>query len=406
MKTNNYLFLSLCLCIPLFALTGCDNDSSEEPFGADTERYDIPLDTKSLEVNARGQKFAFNFYKEMAGKEESNFCISPLSASFCLGMVLNGANGNTYTELQEALGYEGLTNEEINAYAQMMQTELPKLDGRTIFMNANSMWIKDDFQMLEPFVKTNQTYYNAEVYNEPFNMETVDKINHWCANKTNDLIPKMLETISPNTLACLINAIYFKGVWKMEFDKGDTRDKPFHLKDGSEIKVPTMKQQATNYYYGDEQVSVVELPYGNGAFSLVLFMPSDKKKTSLDELIADLDADRWNQWMSNLSSYSFDLYLPRFTMESSMDLTDVMRTLGVKDAFKSGAGGIIMFLLEIVFLLFVIAAAILLVLENLSGDIRHYLQSDTVCVWSGIRGAVVCCDSGGTNPAGNERDAG
>lgn len=85
---------------------GCDNDSFGEPFGTDTERYDIPLDTKSIEVNARGQKFAFNFYKEMAGKEESNFCISPLSASFCLGMVLNGANGNTYTELQEALGYE------------------------------------------------------------------------------------------------------------------------------------------------------------------------------------------------------------------------------------------------------------------------------------------------------------
>jgi len=130
----------------------------------------------------------------------------------------------------------------------------------------------------------------------------------------------------------------------VNFDKEDSyvidyekKEKPFHLKDGSEIKVPTMKQQATNYYYGDEQVSVVELPYGNGAFSLVLFMPSDKKKTSLDELIADLDADRWNQWMSNLSSYSFDLYLPRFTMESSMDLTDVMRTLGVKDAFKSEA---------------------------------------------------------------------
>lgn len=63
----------------------------------------------------------------------------------------------------------------------------------------------------------------------------------------------MLETISPNTLACLINAIYFKGVWKMEFDKGDTKDKPFHLKDGSEIKVPTMKQQATNYYYGESR---------------------------------------------------------------------------------------------------------------------------------------------------------
>ena len=64
MKTNNYQFLSLCLCIPLFALTGCDNDSFGEPFGTDTERYDIPLDTKSIEVNARGQKFAFNFIRK------------------------------------------------------------------------------------------------------------------------------------------------------------------------------------------------------------------------------------------------------------------------------------------------------------------------------------------------------
>ena len=82
MKTNNYLFLSLCLCIPLFALTGCDNDSSEEPFGTDTERYDIPLDTKSLEVNARGQKFAFNFYKEMAGEKRRSEFVSPLAPPF------------------------------------------------------------------------------------------------------------------------------------------------------------------------------------------------------------------------------------------------------------------------------------------------------------------------------------
>ena len=73
MKTNNYLFLSLCLCIPLFALTGCDNDSSEEPFGTDTERYDIPLDTKSLEVNARGQKSLLIFIRKWLARRSRIF---------------------------------------------------------------------------------------------------------------------------------------------------------------------------------------------------------------------------------------------------------------------------------------------------------------------------------------------
>lgn len=131
MKSTYYLFL--CLCIPLFALTSCENDLEGDNFGQDTERYDIPLTSKSAEVNAKVQKFSFDFYREMARRQKADFCISPLSVNLCLGMVLNGADGNTYKEIQETLGYENFTYEEINAYAQMMQTELPKLDGRTIF---------------------------------------------------------------------------------------------------------------------------------------------------------------------------------------------------------------------------------------------------------------------------------
>ena len=83
----------------------------------------------------------------MARRQKADFCISPLSVNLCLGMVLNGADGNTYKEIQETLGYENFTYEEINAYAQMMQTELPKLDGRTIFTNANSVWVRNDFKV-------------------------------------------------------------------------------------------------------------------------------------------------------------------------------------------------------------------------------------------------------------------
>lgn len=53
MKSTYYLFL--CLCIPLFALTSCENDLEGDNFGQDTERYDIPLTSKSAEVNAKVQ---------------------------------------------------------------------------------------------------------------------------------------------------------------------------------------------------------------------------------------------------------------------------------------------------------------------------------------------------------------
>ena len=103
MKSTYYLFL--CLCIPLFALTSCENDLEGDNFGQDTERYDIPLTSKSAEVNAKVQKFSFDFYREMARRQKADFCISPLSVNLCLGMVLNGADGNTYKEIQETLGY-------------------------------------------------------------------------------------------------------------------------------------------------------------------------------------------------------------------------------------------------------------------------------------------------------------
>lgn len=332
MKNISYLFL--CLCIPLFALTGCDNELEGNNFGEDTERYDIPLGTKSVEINGKVQRFSFDFYREMARRQEADFCISPLSVSLCLGMVLNGADGNTYTELQKALGYEDFTNEEINAYAQMMQTELPKLDGRTVFTNANSLWIKNDFKVLESFVKTNKTYYNAEVYNEPFNGETKDKVNRWCSEKTNGLIPEMLEELSPGSVSLLINAMYFKGVWTSEFKKEDTKDEPFYLSNGSEIKVPTMRQENTVGCYMDDKVSAVELPYGNGAFSLVAFMPKDRGEGALNRLIEGLDDAEWNRWIDRMEDRNLKLYLPRFKFQSPvMDLIEIMQAMGVSDAF-------------------------------------------------------------------------
>ena len=303
----------------------------------ETKRYDIPLTAQLKEVNEQTQQFSFNFLRAYndAAKSDENFCISPFSASICLGMVLNGAKGNTYSEIQKVLGFEGFSNEAINAYAKTLQTELPKLDNYTAFANANSIWLKNDIKVLSSFVDVNKDAYAAEVKSVPFNSETLKQINDWCSEKTNKLIPTMLDNLDENMRACLINAIYFKGPWESKFDESSTKKMSFFTADGNEKLVSTMNQTSRLRSYLGDDVTVLELPYGNEAFSMIFFMPKNSSTTSLNELMAHLDATQWNSWISKLTYGETELSLPTFKLASNqMDLVGTFQKLGILDAFN------------------------------------------------------------------------
>lgn len=340
MKTLSFFGIFLAIC-----LSGCSSDElkdspKDDPtalFGTDTERYDIPLSSKSKEVNAISQQFAINLFRTVAGTEKGNCCISPLSASLCLGMVLNGADKETYREIQDVLGYKGFSNQEINEYVQTMQTELPKLDGRTLLTNANSLWINNLYTLLPGYIQLNKTYYNAEVSNEPFDVTTTNKINQWCNDKTNGLIPQIVDGVSPDAVCYLMNAIYFKGQWANEFKKADTKEHTFYTSDGNNDEVMMMMQKNNFNFYRDKEVTIVELPYGNKALSMIAFIPTLPETENIDHIISTLDQNKWEQWMSNMKEYGFELYLPRFKMEKEMDLIKTMQTLGIHQAFTEQA---------------------------------------------------------------------
>lgn len=320
------------LSILAAVLTGCSDDN--DPSGKDTPRHDIVLSTKSEEINAQTTRFSFDFYREIAKAEPGkNFCISPLSASLCLGMILNGAGGNTHTEMQQVLGYQDFTNQQINEYVKTMQTELPKMDGRTLFTNANSLWVKDGYTLLPDFIKTNRTYYDAEVRNEPFDAATLEAINNWCNSKTNGRIPEILDEIDGQAISYLINALYFKGQWSKEFKESDTRNESFYRADGSTGSVRMMKQSNMLGYYSDKEVTVVSLPYGNEAFSMVVFMPTDTENNAIGNILSQLDGYKWESWINGMQATQCDLYLPRFKMETEKDLIETMNVLGIKEAF-------------------------------------------------------------------------
>lgn len=315
----------------VFMLLACEQQAD---IGIIKVREDIDLTRSQQVLVENGNSFAFRLLGQVNLEEEKeNFCISPYSISQALSMTLNGAAGNTASEMISALGFEDYTQSEINAYQQKMNQALQSLDPQTNIAIANSIWIRDDYSVRKEFVDTNTYYYEAEVQNLPFNAAALKAINDWCDVKTKGRIDKILDNIASDDIMFLLNALYFKGSWVQKFDKAKTAESPFYLAGGNQTEVNMMYQKAEFPYYEDDVVQVVELPFGNEAFSMVLVLP--RQGVDLDELIATLNAANWDNWLQQLNKTEIHLKLPRFKLEYEKELIPTMSALGMQSAFDS-----------------------------------------------------------------------
>ena len=147
--------------------------------------------------------------------------------------------------MENTLRLTGLSTDEININNLQLSEALMSVDNRVDFNIANSIWYRDNFSVLPDFISTNENFYNAEVRALDFsNPASKDIINNWVADKTNNKISKIVENIPADIVMYLINAIYFKGVWKYQFDKAENKMMPFYLSDGTTRDVEMMQQTA------------------------------------------------------------------------------------------------------------------------------------------------------------------
>jgi serpin B len=283
-----------------------------------------------------GNDFGLKLFREVVKTEkDKNVFLSPLSVSMALGMTLNGANGSTKEAMEQTLELAGLTTEEINQSYKSLIELLTQLDPKVLFTIANSIWYRQDYTFEQEFLRLNQTYFDAEVRGLDFrDPRSVDIINAWVDAKTRGKIEKILDSIDPNHVMFLINAIYFKGTWTYEFDKEKTQDDWFTLPDGSRKPSKMMTQKGEFPYFATEDFQAIDLPYGGGAFSMTIFLPRPNR--DLDSLIAQLNPQSWVEWLGKFSPTSVTLQLPRFTLEYEIKLNDVLSALGMGVAFDPG----------------------------------------------------------------------
>jgi len=282
-------------------------------------------------------KFGLKLFKEIIREEsDSNVFISPLSVAMALGMTYNGAAGETQKAMQRTLELEGFTLEEVNQCYQHLIESLTQLDPKVQFDLANSIWYRLGLVPREEFVSLCQKYFDALVRDLDFSHpDAADTINGWVEENTNGKIKNLVEKpISGEIAMFLINTIYFNGAWTYQFDKDETKEAWFYLPDNSRKHCMMMEQRGLFGYYENEAFKAVDLPYGDGDFSMTIFLPHGR--VDIDSLVGELSPENLNYWISCFEEDSVDVYLPRFKLEYGKNLNAVLKSLGMEIAFIPG----------------------------------------------------------------------
>ena len=281
-------------------------------------------------------RFAFKLYEQILKERTSkNTFVSPASVMLALAMAYNGADGTTRQAMARALELEGMSLDEVNRSFANLKAALTPKDDKIQLKIANSLWARDGFTLRPSFIKRNEQYYDAKIacldFADPSASQT---INSWVSKNTEGKIEKIIEEIPSNAVLFLINAIYFKGRWQVEFKKENTKPDVFNLRGGEQKKVQMMSQSGTFSYYKGKDFQSVALPYGEGSVSMLLFLPDEL--VSLDQFERNLTIENWDTWTRGFRGTPGDLMLPRFKVEWESKLNDALKTLGMGEAFAPG----------------------------------------------------------------------
>ena len=331
---------SLCtLVIGVALATGACGQTVTDPSNRPAPLEALPRSLTVAEQKLIGAANAFTFAlleKTSAAERGTNVFISPLSASFALGMTMNGAASQTFDEMRAALQATGATQQEINDGYKSLIALLTTLDPAVQMQIANSIWYRAVFPFLPEFLDAGKTYFDAEVRGLNFDdaAGSLSTINGWVDNKTNGRIQKILEVIRAEDVMFLINAIYFKGSWRDKFDPAQTRDTPFQALDGTRQPMKLMHRLGKLSYAETPAWQAVDLPYGNSAFSMTVLLP--KAGTDFESVAGSLTPASWRALTEGMTMQEVDFSLPKLRLSYERMFNDDLKALGMRRPFIPG----------------------------------------------------------------------
>ena len=334
-------FFILAALLATTTISGCQaftTDNEGEKL-TPTERHEIALTKAQQGYVKAGNTFSYKLFEQVLKENSGSIMLSPLSVEYALAMLCNGAAGTTQEEILNLLGYKAGEMADVNEFCKYLTKELLGADNTVSMSLANALISNSAMARLKKgYTTTLETYYDALIKGYDFkidNAAALSYINKWAEDKTNGMIKDLLDNLDPKTYLLLMNAIYFKGNWagNVTFDKKKTQTGKFTKESGAKEDVDYMNQEIKNTYsYSETSLyQSLSLPYGNGAFSMSVYLPLEGK--TVGDVLASLQTD-------NPPSYTYSglanvkLKMPKFATENKINLKGTLASLGMKTAFS------------------------------------------------------------------------
>ena len=330
MKKTRISLAIICLhlvCAMAVNLTGCTMKVQAKDLmeGITPNNVDALDDLSSQ--NADVTDFAIRLFKA-SNENGKNTLISPLSVLCALAMTANGAEEETLAQMEEVLG---MTTDELNLYLYSYMKNLPQGDKYKLSL-ANSIWFTDDerFTVNQDFLQTNADYYGADIYKAPFNNQTCKDINNWVKDKTDEMIPEILDKIPADAIMYLVNALAFEAEWSEIYEKQQVKDGKFTKEDGTKQEVELM-YGVEGTYLEDENGIGFKKYYKGGKYAFIAMLPNEGVNVS--DYVASLDGESLNALLNNTQHTTVHTAIPKFETEYSVEMSEILRGMGMTEAF-------------------------------------------------------------------------
>src|SRR6056297_1462357 len=283
-------------------------------------------------------RFAIDVYKELK-ENKSNLIFSPFSISTAMAMTYAGAENKTAKEFQKTLFFledKQLFHQEFNHLFQGIASDKKS---SVEFHNANSLWIQQNFKLKDEFLNITKKYYSSALYYTDFNQKgkSAEKINGWVEKNTQNKIRNLIQpsALGSDTRLVLINALYFKGRWDKPFRKEKNSEEPFTTARNEEVTTTFMNGQIKTWYYKDCLKEIIEIPYTNKDYALMIILPKNYRKLKWVERF--LSVKCLERYEKKKEKYNVKISIPKFNMDSEFNLKDLFQELGMKEAFSGDA---------------------------------------------------------------------
>jgi len=337
----------ILLFILISTVTGCNSTPGtiDDPLSSSivyTLNNDIPEYIEPQEVDGNTRKaissFATNLMYQAINTGETNIVISPISIYLAMSMVLYGSSGETLNEFANFLNLEAydLTLDDFHLQLHSLINNLTATDEANILKIANSVWISDEYLINSRFNVVLYRFFNALVQSiDIFDPASVEMINNWVYESTNGLIDNVKREISIDTIMILINTLYFNALWHDDFSPMSEEEMMFYPIEEDPYYTTFLTTNDRPFWISiSESYEAAMLPYENDRFGLVLVQPTNNQ-----DIRSFIQAnDIFNLILipeNSITEVSGIISFPKLTMETSIQMNEILISMGLNHAFDS-----------------------------------------------------------------------